>query len=90
MFPTSDVRVRVPMPGDPFTRIVAAQDTSRFEIDTTGEVVHVGVRLQPDSHTGNMRVVYVAPGSSADLRGVLEGDQILKVNDLPAISLTKG
>lgn len=57
-------------------------------MDTTGQVVHVGLRVQPE-RDGSLRVAYVAAGSSAERHGIRVGDLILAINDMPTVSLTK-
>ncbi|MCJ1425708.1 hypothetical protein MMC29_003608 [Sticta canariensis] len=75
--------------GDHWTRLVPPQDNTRLQMETTGQVVHVGLRLESSSQ-GLLQVAYVAPGSAADHEGILSGDQVLDINGQPASSLDKG
>lgn len=75
--------------GDHWTRLVPPQDTPRLQMDTTGQVVHVGLRLEPQSD-GPLHVTYVAPGSAAEREGVQPGDQVLAINGQSASSLDRG
>lgn len=63
---------------DPHTGYFPPKDKSNFDMEMSGKLEGIGARLSPED--GNIKVVYIVPGSACFKQGDLEvNDVILKV-----------
>ena len=66
---------------DPYTRYFTAKERGTLEEDTTGRFDGIGVRVEPVP--GGLLLVAVRRGGPADLAGVLPGETLERVGDVP-------
>lgn len=73
---------------DPYTRFLSPTEYAELTEQTSGEASGIGVRLERNSQTGAVAVTSVAPGSPAELSGIVVGDRILLVDGQSTERLT--
>lgn len=73
---------------DPYTRFLSPTEYADLTEQTSGEASGIGVRLERNSQTGAVAVTSVAPGSPAELSGIVAGDRILLVDGQSTERLT--
>ncbi|MBD1917457.1 MULTISPECIES: S41 family peptidase [Cyanophyceae] len=73
---------------DPYTRFLSPTEYADLTEQTSGEASGIGVRLERNSQTGAVAVTSVAPGSPAELSGIVVGDRILLVDGQSTERLT--
>jgi carboxyl-terminal processing protease len=65
---------------DPYTRFMDPQQYQALTSQTSGELSGVGIRLQKEESSGNLRVVEPIPNSPAAAAGIRIGDRILAID----------
>ncbi len=65
---------------DPYTRFLDPREFNEMKIDTTGELVGVGIQISLDEDTKQIVVVSPIDGSPAFLEGIKSKDIIISVN----------
>eukprot|EP00884_Botryococcus_braunii_P016131 jgi/Botrbrau1/3200/Bobra.37_2s0030.1 len=69
--------------GDPFTRLVPAQEYADFRVSSDGEVQGVGLLIASDPNSGRLVVLAPIIGGPADRAGMLPGDEVLSIDGAP-------
>jgi carboxyl-terminal processing protease len=69
--------------GDPYTRFLDPNEFESLTRETSGEVSGVGIRLELDKKTSELRVVEPLANSPAMKAGIKTGDKIVKINGKP-------
>jgi carboxyl-terminal processing protease len=72
---------------DPFSRYFSAEERSALDEDTSGTFGGIGVRV--DVEPNGMLVVAVRRGGPAEAAGIVPGDTIERVGDVPVIGRTR-
>lgn len=72
---------------DPFSRYFSAGERSALDEDTSGTFGGIGVRV--DVEPNGMLVVAVRRGGPAETSGVVPGDTIERVGDVPVVGRTR-
>ena len=71
--------------GDIYADYYTAKDYSELKDDLNGKVVGIGVSCTKDTE-GYARIVTVYPDSPAEISGLAEGDQIVKIAGLDVLT----
>lgn len=66
--------------GDPFTRIIPAEEYAEFRVSSDGELQGVGLIIALEPSSGRLLVLAPLKGGPADRAGVLPGDEVLSIN----------
>lgn len=72
--------------GDPYSVYYTADDYKDLQITTSGNYYGIGAALAQNANTMEVTVSKVYEGTPAEKAGLLDGDQILKVDDIEATS----
>ncbi|MGF1487000.1 MAG: carboxyl-terminal processing protease CtpB [Prochloraceae cyanobacterium] len=67
--------------GDPYTRFLTPKEYETLNSRTTGEVSGIGIKMQVEEKTGQLKVVETLSNSPAQQAGIKAGDKIVKIND---------
>jgi carboxyl-terminal processing protease len=67
--------------GDPYTRFMDPEQFKSMQIDTSGELIGVGIQIAQDEKTKEIKVISPIDGSPAAKAGILAKDVLLKVGD---------
>ncbi len=73
--------------GDAYSVYYTQEEYESLQISTSGSYYGIGAGLSQDSETMEVTIVTVYAGTPAEEAGLLEGDQILYVNDIEATSV---
>ena len=73
--------------GDPYSVYYTADDYKDLQITTSGNYYGIGAALAQNANTMEVTVSKVYEGTPAEKAGLLDGDQILKVDDIEATSM---
>lgn len=73
--------------GDPYSVYYTADDYRDLQITTSGNYYGIGAALAQNANTMEVTVSKVYEGTPAEKAGLLDGDQILKVDDIEATSM---
>jgi carboxyl-terminal processing protease len=73
---------------DPYTRFLEPSAFAELTSQTAGELSGVGIRLEIDEKTSELKVYEPIPNSPALEAGVQAGDKILKIDDKPTSLMT--
>jgi len=73
---------------DPYTRFLSPSEYSDLTDQTSGEVSGIGIYLQKDSTTGEVRITEVVAGSPAERADLRVGDTIVLVDGQSTTRLT--
>jgi carboxyl-terminal processing protease len=73
---------------DPYTRFLEPSAFAELTSQTAGELSGVGIRLEIDEQTSELRVYEPIPNSPAIEAGVQAGDKILKIDGKPTALMT--
>ncbi|CAD5920333.1 Carboxyl-terminal-processing protease [Planktothrix tepida] len=73
---------------DPFTRLLRPDQYRSLQVNTSGELMGVGLQIALDSETGGLTVIAPLEGSPAEQAGIQPRDRILKIDGLPTANLT--
>ncbi|MEB3339880.1 carboxyl-terminal processing protease CtpA [Okeania sp.] len=68
---------------DPFTRLLKPQQYRNLQVDTSGELIGVGLQIALDSKTGEVIVISPLEGSPAETAGIQAGDRVIKIDGHP-------
>jgi len=74
--------------GDPYTRFLNPEQYRSLQVNTSGELMGVGLQIAIDTQTHQLRVISPIADSPAEKAGIKPGDRILKIADLPTENLT--
>jgi carboxyl-terminal processing protease len=66
---------------DPYTRFLDPEEFKSLKIDTSGELIGVGIQLAADEKTKKLTVISPIEGSPASKAGVLSKDIIVKIDE---------
>ncbi len=67
--------------GDPYTRFMDPDEYRNMKIDTSGELIGVGIQLGADDKSKRPMVIAPIEGSPAAAAGILPKDIIIKIDD---------
>jgi carboxyl-terminal processing protease len=67
--------------GDPYTRFMDPKEFENLKIDTSGELLGVGIQLAADEKTKKLTVISPIEGSPAFTAGILSKDIITKIDN---------
>lgn len=73
--------------GDPYSVYYTADDYKDLQITTSGNYYGIGAALAQNANTMEVTVSKVYEGTPAEKAGLMDGDQILKVDDIEATSM---
>ena len=73
--------------GDPYSVYYSADDYKDLQISTSGNYYGIGAGLAQNANTMEVTVSKVYEGTPAEKAGLMDGDQILKVDDIDATSM---
>src|SRR5260370_34635446 len=59
---------------DPYTTYIDPETLSKFEIETGGHFIGVGIQIRKDTNTDMLQVITPIVSSPADNAGIQEGD----------------
>jgi carboxyl-terminal processing protease len=84
--------------GDPYTRFMNPEEYRTMQVDTSGELIGVGIQIAKDEATGNIVVISPIEDTPAFEAGILAKDVILKIDGIStkgmdvndAVSLIRG
>jgi carboxyl-terminal processing protease len=65
---------------DPYTRFLDPEEFKNMKIDTSGELIGVGIQLAADEKTKKLTVVSPIEGGPASKAGILSKDIIIKID----------
>jgi len=74
--------------GDPYSAFMNHEEYEDFMISLKGTFEGVGIVITYDENTGDIVVSSALEGSPAQKAGILGGDKILKVDDIPLKGMT--
>jgi carboxyl-terminal processing protease len=74
--------------GDPYTRFLNPEQYRSLQVNTSGELMGVGLQIAIDAQTHQLTVISPIADSPAEKAGIKPGDRILKIADLPTENLT--
>ncbi|MGL5878864.1 MAG: S41 family peptidase, partial [Xenococcaceae cyanobacterium] len=74
--------------GDPYTRFLDPSEFESLTRETSGEVSGVGIRLELDKKSSELKVVEPIANSPAIKAGIKAGDKIVKINGKPTSLMT--
>jgi carboxyl-terminal processing protease len=66
---------------DPYTRFLDPEEFKNMKIDTSGELIGVGIQLAADEKTKKLTVISPIEGSPASKAGILSKDIIIKIDE---------
>ncbi|VXD14524.1 Carboxyl-terminal-processing protease [Planktothrix serta PCC 8927] len=73
---------------DPFTRLLRPDQYRSLQVNTSGELMGVGLQIALDAETGDLTVITPLDGSPAEQAGIQPRDRILKIDGFPTSELT--
>ncbi|HAN73978.1 MAG TPA: carboxyl-terminal protease [Planktothrix sp. UBA8407] len=73
---------------DPFTRLLRPDQYRSLRVNTSGELMGVGLQISQDGETGNLTVIAPIDDSPAEQAGIQSQDRILKIDGFPTSELT--
>ncbi len=73
---------------DPFTRFMKPDQYRSLQVNTSGELMGVGLQIALDAETGELEVIAPIAGSPAGQAGIQSRDRILKIDQVPTSQLT--
>lgn len=73
---------------DPYSVFMYDDEYEDFMINLNGSFEGVGIVITSDEETGDVLVSYPIEGGPAQKSGIIEGDKILKVDDIPMTGKT--
>eukprot|EP00898_Chlorokybus_atmophyticus_P005231 jgi/Chlat1/5709/Chrsp38S05523 len=73
---------------DPYTRLVAPKDYDDFRVSNAGALEGVGMVLANDPNSNRLVVLNPIEGGPAARAGILAGDEILGIDDIPVGGLS--
>jgi carboxyl-terminal processing protease len=74
--------------GDPFTRFLDPEQYRSLQVNTSGELMGVGLQIALNPENGKLEVVAPIAGSPAERAGMRPRDRILKIEGTPTGNLT--
>lgn len=72
---------------DPFTRLLRPDRYRSLQVDTSGELMGVGLQIAQNTD-GELVVIAPIEGSPAEAAGILAGDRVLEIDGLPTKELS--
>ncbi|BBD55505.1 carboxyl-terminal processing protease CtpA [Planktothrix agardhii] len=73
---------------DPFTRLLRPDQYRSLQVNTSGELMGVGLQISQDGETGNLTVIAPIDDSPAERAGIQPQDQIVKIDGFSTSELT--
>ncbi len=73
---------------DPFTRLLRPDQYRSLQVNTSGELMGVGLQIALDGETGDLTVIAPLDDSPAEHAGIQPRDRILKIDGFPTSKLT--
>ena len=73
---------------EPFTRFLRPEQYRSLQVNTSGELMGVGLQIALEAKTGQLEVVAPIAGSPADKAGIQPHDRILQIDGIPTADLT--
>ncbi|MFM6191718.1 MAG: carboxyl-terminal processing protease CtpA [Planktothrix sp.] len=73
---------------DPFTRLLRPDQYRSLQVNTSGELMGVGLQIAQDADTGDLTVIAPIDGSPAEQAGIQPRDRILKIDGFPTTDLS--
>jgi carboxyl-terminal processing protease len=65
---------------DPYTRFMDPQEFKNMQVDTSGELIGIGITISQDEKTKQLVVIAPIEDTPAFKAGILAKDKILKIN----------
>ncbi len=72
---------------DPYTRFLDPKEFNQMRIDTSGELMGVGIQIIKDSESGYLIVVSPIEGTPASEAGIKAKDKIISINNISTKNL---
>ncbi|WIA14626.1 hypothetical protein OEZ85_003131 [Tetradesmus obliquus] len=69
--------------GDPYTRIIHANEYADFRVSSDGELQGVGLLIANEPYNNHLLVLSAIKGGPADRAGMTTGDEVISINDQP-------
>ncbi|AFY33994.1 carboxyl-terminal processing protease CtpA [Calothrix sp. PCC 7507] len=73
---------------DPFTRFLDPEQYRSLQVNTSGELMGVGLQIALNSETGKLEVISPIAGSPAEKAGIRPRDRIIKIEGISTENLT--
>ena len=73
---------------EPFTRFLRPEQYRSLQVNTSGELMGVGLQIALEPKTGQLEVVAPIAGSPADKAGIQPHDRILQIDGISTADLT--
>ncbi len=73
---------------DPFTRFLDPEQYRSLQVNTSGELMGVGLQIALNSETGKLEVIAPIAGSPAEKAGIRPRDRIIKIEGISTENLT--
>lgn len=73
---------------EPFTRFLRPEQYRSLQVNTSGELMGVGLQIALEAKTGQLEVVAPIAGSPADKAGIQPHDRILQIDGISTADLT--
>jgi carboxyl-terminal processing protease len=67
--------------GDPYTRFMNPEEFKNLKVQTSGQLVGVGIQLSIDEKTKKLVIISPIEGTSAAKAGIISEDIIIKIDD---------
>jgi carboxyl-terminal processing protease len=74
------IREMLKMLGDPYTRFMDPEEFKNMQVDTSGELIGIGIQIGLDDKTKKLTVIAPIEDTPAFKAGVLAKDTIIKIN----------
>jgi carboxyl-terminal processing protease len=74
------IREMLKMLGDPYTRFMDPEEFKNMQVDTSGELIGIGIQIGLDDKTKKLTVIAPIEDTPAFKAGVLAKDIIIKIN----------
>ncbi len=67
--------------GDPYTRFMNPEEFKNLKVQTSGQLVGVGIQLSMDEKTKKLVIIAPIEGTSAAKAGIISEDIVIKIDD---------
>jgi carboxyl-terminal processing protease len=73
--------------GDPYTRFMNPEEFKNLKVQTSGQLVGVGIQLSLDEKTKKLVIIAPIEGTSAAKAGIISEDIIIKIDDKSTVGM---
>jgi carboxyl-terminal processing protease len=73
--------------GDPYTRFMNPEEFKNLKVQTSGQLVGVGIQLSMDEKTKKLVIIAPIEGTSADKAGIISEDIIIKIDGKSTVGM---